>query len=123
MSLRQIQLNPLNRLAVWEDIKAKREALKRAPITTSKGVFDVDDVSFQNITTAISAFAVLEDTETHTLTWKMQDNSFIAVTVADLIDAQNAVAIRANMIHGHAEVIHSEAHTIKDLEDLSLWGI
>jgi len=123
MSQRQIQLNPLNKPATWEDIKTKREQLKRAPITTNKGTFDVDDISFQNITTAIGAFASLSDPQSNSITWKMEDNSFSFVTLADLEEVRNAVAIRANVIHTYAEVISAGSYKVKDLYNESIWGI
>lgn len=93
------------------------------PITTSKGAFDVDDVSFQNITIACSSFSAISDPQTNTLTWKLEDNTFVSVTQQDLQDVINAVAIRANHIHTMAEVLNNGGHLVKELDELSLWGI
>lgn len=124
MSLRQIQINPLNKTATWADIKAKREELKRSPITTSIGTIDVDDVSFLNITTSISVFDAVANPQTNVITWKMADNSFVNVTKADLQEVVTAVAIRANTLHTKAEEINAVGgYKIKEINDLSVWGI
>lgn len=121
---RSLQINPLNKAATWEVIKAKREELKRIPITTSIGTIDVDNVSFQNITVAIGAFAALENPQTNTITWKMADNSFVNVTQAELQEVVTAVAVRANTIHTKAEEINAiGGYLVKELDDLAVWGI
>lgn len=120
---RSLHLNPLNQTATWQDIKAKRETLKRTPITTSVGTFDVDDISFKNITTAIDAFAAIEDSTTNTVTWKLEDNTQVAVTLTDLQNVRNAVAVRANTLHYYAEVINAGTYLVKDLDNLALWGL
>jgi hypothetical protein len=120
---RSININPLKKTATWEQIKAKREELKRSPITTSKGAFDVDDVSFQNISTAIGSFDALSDAAGGALGWKLADNSLVEVSLIDLEAVRNAVAVRANTIHTHAEMIAANPPTVGELGDLSLWGL
>lgn len=120
---RSLKINPENYIATWEQIKAKREGLKRAPITTSKGVFDVDDVSFQNINIAISAFDALSDAAGGLLSWKLADNSIVSVGLSDLEEVRAAVAVRANTIHSYAEIIAQTPPKCGELNDLSLWGL
>lgn len=121
---RSLQVNPLNKPATWADIKSKREELKRIPIATSIGAIDVDDVSFLNITTAISSFSAISDPQTNTITWKLADNSFVNVTQAELQEVVTAVAVRANTIHTKAEEINATGgYLVGELNDLAVWGI
>ena len=120
---RSLNINPLKKTATWEQIKAKREELKRSPITTSKGAFDVDDVSFQNISTAIGSFSALSSAAGGSLSWKLEDNTLVVVNQADLENVRDAVAIRANTIHTHAEIIAQNPPTVAELNDLDLWGL
>lgn len=120
---RSLKINPDNYTATWEQIKAKREDLKRSPIATSKGVFDVDDVSFQNISTAISSFSALSVAAGGSLNWKLNDNSSVVVSLTDLEEVRDTVAIRANIIHYNAEVIAQTPPKVFELNDLALWGL
>lgn len=120
---RSININPDNFTATWDQIKAKREALKRSPITTSKGVFDVDDVSFQNISTAIGSFSALSNAAGGSLNWKLEDNSAAVVSLSDLEEVRDSVAIRANTLHYYAELIAQNPPKVYELNSLSLWGL
>ena len=120
---RLLNLNPVLKSAAWADIKTKREALKREPVTTSMGSFDVDDVSFLNITTSIGSFAAISDAQTNKLTWKLFDNSFVDVSLTDLEEVRDAVAVRAKLVHTNSEAINAGSYTVGDLDDPVLWGL
>jgi len=79
-------------IADAEAKQAKLDALAVLTITTSNGnKFDANDVARQDMLSAIDASATLGLTEQ---AWKMSDNSWVTITLAELKEA-SALAIQA----------------------------
>lgn len=121
---RILNVNPLNQVATWEQVKAKRNELEVSPIMVPKGIFDADRDSIMRINTAITAFDALPNlTVNNELGWKTYDNTVVLMTKTDLVGLQEAVAQRASLIFYYAEQIFANSTLVKDLDNLNLWGL
>lgn len=125
---RTLQLNPDNRPATWVQIRDWRETHKRAPVTTSMGVFDADEIADLNFQGMIEQFDHLPTLdEQNRLTWKRADNSYYPLTKTELQQVYNEVktnrAIRGALIHVQAEVFNTmdPKPTVKQLSDMGFW--
>jgi len=124
---RSLQLNPDNRPAVWAQIRQWREAHKRAPVATSFGVFDADNESDNNFTEMIEFFDGLPTLVNGKLTWKLADNSYLAITKAELIQIHieigEARAARGALLHVKAEQLNqmTPLPTPAQLSSLNFW--
>lgn len=126
--LRNLQLNPLNKLATWEDIKAKRNEIELMPITLDSGLtYDYDDKAMTRFERAIAQFDNLPTLVDGKLYWKLFDNTFVPldkpslIAVRDELDAKQA--IRAAIVFSRAEAIAAENRTLGEIQDPALWGI
>lgn len=121
---RTLQLNPMNKVATWDDIKAKRDSLETSPITITEGVFDADRDALLRIDSALSAFDVLPTLDVNNkLGWKTFDNQVVLLDKTQLQYLREEIAKRAALLHFNAGVIVSGSHLVKDLDNTELWGI
>jgi len=124
---RSLQLNPGHRPAVWAQIRQWREAHKRAPVATSFGVFDADNESDNNFTEMIQFFDGLSTLVDGKLAWKREDNSFVPLSKAEIIQVHaeigQARANRGAVLHVKAEVFNqmTPTPTPAQLSSLSFW--
>lgn len=127
---RTLQLNPLNKAALWDDIKSKRDEFEQSPISTvSFGDFDADEISVLRMKDAVEQFDVLPTLVDSKLTWKRADNSLIQLTKAELNSVYEEIkqkrSIRSAMLHVKAEEfrLSLSAPTKKEINEISFWGI
>lgn len=125
---RSLQLNPDNRPATWGQIRDWREAHKRAPVTTSMGVFDADEIADLNFQGMIEQFDYLTTLDAQgRLTWKRADNSYIPLTKTELgqvyAEIKTNRAVRGAVLHVRAEQFKQmdPTPTPAQLSDLSYW--
>ena len=114
----------MNKVATWDDIKAKRDSLETSPITITEGVFDADRDALLRIDSALSAFDVLPTLDVNNkLGWKTFDNQVVLLDKTQLQYLREEIAKRAALLHFNAGVIVSGSHLVKDLDNTELWGI
>lgn len=125
---RSLQLNPDHRPATWAQIKHWRDTHEIAPVATAaSGTFDCDERSEARMAGSIEHFANLPTLQAGKLTWKRADNSYLALTLADLKLIYDEVkknrAIRGALLHVKAETFRQMATppTPAQLADLSFW--
>jgi hypothetical protein len=124
---RSLQFNPDNRPATWEQIKHWRDTHEIAPVDTAFGVFDCDERSDARMAGSIELFDNLPTLQAGKLTWKRADNSYIALTKAELQQVYAEVkanrAARGAVLHVKAEQFRQMATppTPARLADLSYW--
>ncbi|MDP4546482.1 DUF4376 domain-containing protein [Marinobacter sp. MDS2] len=124
---RSLQLNPDNRPATWEQIKRWRDTHEIAPVATSFGVFDCDERSDARMAGSIEQFDNLPTLQEGKLTWKRADNTYVALTKAELEQVYAEVktnrAARGAVLHVKAEQFWqtNPAPTPAQLSDLSFW--
>lgn len=118
MSKRSLQINPALKLATWEDIKAKRNALIESPIQIGGNVFDADERSILRMDEAMLVPSAVE------FGWKLHDNTFVRVTPHELREVRIAIARRTGLLFVAGESLRmSGPHQVKDLDNPSLWGL
>ena len=85
--------------ATWENIKEFRNKFADTPVTTEKGLLDVDSNSMETLQMAEDHFTFLPTVENGKLAWKMADNTIVYLTHPELI-AMNAEAkdLRAKQV-------------------------
>ena len=90
---------PVIHYATWNDIKIYRNQFANTPVTTEKGLLDVDSDSMETLQMAEDHFVFLPTVENGKLAWKMADNTIVYLTHAELI-AMNAEAkdLRAKQV-------------------------
>jgi hypothetical protein len=121
---RILGLNPQNKTAVWDDIKAKRNELEVSPIGFNGNLFDADRDSIMRITNAINTFAYLPTLDAdNKIGWKTYDNLVVQLSVTDLMSLQTAITQRASLLFMNAELIKASGYLVKDLDNLSIWGL
>ncbi|MBL3825169.1 MULTISPECIES: DUF4376 domain-containing protein [unclassified Marinobacter] len=124
---RSFQLNPDNRPATWTQIKHWRDTHETAPVDTSFGVFDMDERSDARMAGSIEQFDSLPTLQAGKLTWKRADNSYVALTRAELqsvySEAKLSRATRGAVLHVRAEQFKQmdPTPTPAQLSDLSFW--
>ncbi|WP_428398312.1 DUF4376 domain-containing protein [Marinobacter salarius] len=124
---RSLQLNPDNRPATWANIKHWRDTHEVAPVATAFGVFDMDERSDARMAGSIEQFDSLPTLQAGKLTWKRADNSYIALTKAELQSVHSEAklnrATRGAVLHVKAEQFRQmdPAPTPAQLSDLSFW--
>lgn len=124
---RSLQLNPDHRPATWKQIRDWRDAHEVAPVATSFGTFDCDERSDARMSGSIEQFDNLPTLVGGKLTWKRADNSYIALTKAELQQVYAEVkanrAARGAVLHVKAEQFRQMATppTPAQLADLSFW--
>lgn len=130
MSQRQIQLNPLNNLATWKDIRDKRDELEISPITVDDGrIFDFNEKTIIRFQRSIQHFDSLPTLVDGKLPWKLEDNvTFSLMTKQELTDIfaelEAKQAVRGAQLHAAAQaIVDAGTHTVKDLQNPSLWGL
>lgn len=122
-----LQLNPDNRPATWEQIKQWRDTHEIAPVDTTFGTFDCDERSDARMSGSIELFDNLPTLQNDKLTWKRADNSFIALTKAELTQVYSEVkasrGARGALLHVKAEQFRqmNPTPTPAQLADLSFW--
>lgn len=121
---RTLYLNPENKTALWADIKAKRNELEVSPITITQGTFDADQEAIIRMDSAISSFDALPTLNAENkLGWKTYDNQIVFLNKTELESLRHEIAKRAALLHYNASLIANSSHIVKDLNNLSLWGI
>lgn len=122
---RTLLLNPDNKLATWEAIKAKRNELEVSAITVSGITYDADKDSILRMDQALSAFDVLPTLDVNNkLGWKTFDNQVVMLSKTELQEVRDEIAKRGSLLHFNATVIHTDGtHLMKDLNNPSLWGV
>lgn len=125
---RSLQLNPDNRPATWEKVRDWRDWHEVAPVITSFGDFDADERSEARMAGSIEQFDNLPTLgQDGKLAWKRADNSFIALTKADLqtvyAELKANRAARGAVLHARAEEFRQMGPmpTAAQLADLSYW--
>ncbi|WP_417518719.1 DUF4376 domain-containing protein [Marinobacter sp.] len=124
---RSLQLNPDNRPANWAQIKHWRDTLEIAPIHTGFGVFDCDERSDARMAGSLEQFDNLPTLQDGKLTWRRADNTYIALTKAELAqvyaDVKANRAARGAVLHVKAEQFRQmdPAPTPAQLSDLAFW--
>lgn len=125
---RSLQLNPDNRPATWEQIKYWRDTHETSPVATSLGEFDFGERSEARMSGSLGQFNNLPTLNAEgKLTWKLADNSYLAMTQADLQtvfdEAQTNRAVRGSILHVKAEQFKFMATppTPAQLSSLSFW--
>lgn len=124
---RSLQLNPGNRPATWATIKKWRDTHEVSPVATTFGVFDMDERSNARMAGSIEQFDNLPTLQSGKLTWKRADNSYIALTKAELQSVYNEArlnrATRGALLHVKAEMFRQmdPAPTPAQLSNLSFW--
>lgn len=122
-----LQLNPDNRPAAWAQIKYWRDTHEVSPVATTFGVFDMDERSDARMAGSIEQFDSLPTLQAGKLTWKRADNSYIALTRAELqsvySEAKLNRATRGALLHVRAEQFKQmdPTPTPAQLSDLSFW--
>lgn len=124
---RSLQLNPDHRPATWKQIRDWRDVHEVAPVATSFGVFDCDERSDARMAGSIEQFDNLPTLQAGKLTWKRADNSYIALTKAELeqvyVEVKTNRAARGAVLHVKAEQFRqmNPAPTPAQLADISFW--
>lgn len=125
---RSLQLNPLNKVATWEQIKAKRNEIELMPITLDDGrVFDYDKDAMDRFDRAIESFDSLPTLADGKLGWKLYDNTIEYLAKADLTAVRDELkakqAIRAAVVFSQAEILMGQGKTLGEIQDLATWGL
>lgn len=125
---RSLQLNPLNVLATWDEIRTRRDEIELLPITLDSGlVFDYDTKAMQRFERAIAQFNTLPTVVNGVLGWKLADNTVAFYTQAQLIAIKQELdtkqAQRAATIFVRAEQLAGESRTFGEIQDLGVWGL
>lgn len=125
---RTLQLNPLNRVVTWDQIKAKRNEIELMPITLDDGrVFDYDKDAMDRFDRAIESFDSLPTLVNGELGWKLYDNSIEYFTKQALTAVRDELkskqAIRAAVIFTQAEILAAQSKTLAEIQDLAIWGL
>lgn len=125
---RSLQLNPDNRPATWTQIRDWREVHKVAPVSTTFGVIDADEMAENNMRGSLRQFSKLPTLDADgKLTWKRADNSFVLLSEADLTllleEMDEARTIRGAILHVKAEQFNmmDPKPLVKQIKDLSFW--
>lgn len=125
---RTLQLNPLNHVTTWDQIKAKRNEIELMPIALDDGrVFDYDKDAMDRFDRAIASFDNLPTLVNGELGWKLYDNSVEMFSKDALIavrdELQQKQAIRAAIIFARAEQLLGENRTFGEIQNLAVWGL
>lgn len=125
---RSLQLNPLNMIATWEQIKAKRNEIELMPISLADGrVFDYDKDAMDRFDRAINSFDSLPTLVNGELAWKLYDNTLEYMTKAELTAVRDELvskqAIRTATIFQQAELLNAQGKTLSEVNDLTNWGL
>lgn len=112
----EIPASPLKEIKAFklEELKRARNEAEQQPVTTDKGVFDVDDKSITRITNAIT---VLQITST-TLEWTLADNTIATVNAIDLQNVIMALAQQSNAVHEKYRLLKEQVNTCETAEDV-----
>jgi len=128
VSQRSLKINPLNKPATWDEIKARRDVIEQLPISLVEGAFDADEISLKRMELALLEFANLPTLDAQSkLTWKLADNTLLPLTQVELQSVydrvRTALAVRSATLHGSAGALLQSGALLKDLTPLSNWGV
>jgi hypothetical protein len=129
MSQRSIQVNPLNNPSSWTDIKQWRDSHESSPVNTAYGEFDANEISTLRLQEAYEYFESLPTLQENKLTWKLADNSFVALEKVQLLEVITELkakrSLRAAYLHVKAEEFNSMEvkPTLSFLSDITNWGV
>ena len=121
-----LQINPLNKSASWEDIKALRDKFEQAPIeVTPYGLVQVDSLSESRMREAMMYFDDLPKNEQGGIYWKMADNTLVSLSQTDLTEmlaeCLRLRAVRAAHLHARAELYRVFPPLLRDIQDIQSW--
>jgi hypothetical protein len=124
---RQLKINPLKKVATWDQIKAKRNLLEQGGLLYMGNAFDADEVSLKRMSMAIDSFDDLPTLVNGTLAWKQEDNTVVWLTKAEItalyLQLSLQLAKRASLLHYQAAVFAASPPLVEVLDDLSAWGV
>lgn len=124
---RSLQLNPDHRPATWDQIRDWRDAHEVAPVSTTYGVFDCNQLADRRLEQAIKSFDILPVIQNGKMTWKTADNVLTPLTKVELQAVYDQVqanrAIRASVLHYKATEFAAldPRPTVAQLKDLNFW--
>ena len=118
---------PEEKTATWGQIKECRDTFEQSPLATSYGTFDADEKSLKRMELALEAFDSLPTLVSGRLTWKLADNSLLALTKMELEDVfdqlKTNIAARAAVLHVQAEIFAASPPTVGYIKNPVNWGI
>lgn len=103
------------RAGIWEQVKAKREALLNAGAPTSFGTMDADLVSRVNIGgAATGALAATVMSQPFSINWTTTANAVVTLTAAQMIQMGMEVMAYVSGCHDRARALRAEIEAAAD---------
>lgn len=110
---------PALQSAVWEQVKARRDAAIDGGATTPSGVVDSDALSRSNISGAVLAAVIAQAAGApFSMDWTLKDNSVVTLDAADMIAVGLAVMSHVNSAHAVARVLRATIEAATDVGTL-----
>ena len=108
-----------NRLIVWADVKAQRDAAIDGGAATPSGVVDSDELARSNVSgAALGALIAKSASAPYSVTWTMLDNSTVTLDADGMIAMGLAVLAHVNACHDRARALRAEIEAASDMAEL-----
>lgn len=106
-------------LALWNNVKARRDKIIDAGAPTPSGVVDSNDLSRTNITGAtLGALIAQVNSQPFTMDWTLRDNSVVTLNAAQMLAMGMAVLSYVGTAHGRARALRTEIEGVADVPTL-----
>lgn len=107
------------RMVIWEQTKAKRDAVIDGGAASALGVVDSDAPSRSNISGAVLGALIAQSASApFTIEWTAKDNSVHTLDAAQMIALGLAVLSHVNAAHDNARALRSEIEAAADVSTL-----